>query len=234
MTTPVFDRPEQNSSFIALFIGKPRSGKTYAMKSLLYSQTIVQQNFKFGRVFSTSGLYNDDWKDALPRQALQAWDSKYFEKYVTWMKDVRAKRGEIAPNFIIFDDLLGTKDFLNNPFVNSFFAAHRHTNTSVFISAQYIGKGTSTLLREICNYAFIWKSGSAASRDYLFESFGVNVPINSDEKSASQRKKFLHLLDDATSEPHCCLLYDASKDDSDSYSSWKANEHQPFQLRFKI
>ncbi len=217
-----------NNPYVAVFIGKPRSGKTFCMRGIVYNSTLVDKHWKFGRCYSTSGQYNEDWKDYLPKHAIKPWDPDEFQNYIESLRLYREKHGNIPPNFIIFDDLLGMKDFLNNSFVLNFFSCHRHTGTTVLLSAQYTGKGTNTVLREITNYAFMWKSLTVRSREYLADNFGV---------LCSDKDKFLKLLDKATmSKDYGCLFYNANKDSAkEAYSKFICDGKIPkFKLEFNV
>jgi hypothetical protein len=93
---------------IYLFIGKPASGKSYALKSLMFDFQKAKY-FKFILAFvRTKFNHGYDW---LPDEYV---DDKYSDqKLLTHIEKLRAYRKksgkECPPNALIFDDLLGTR-----------------------------------------------------------------------------------------------------------------------------
>lgn len=94
---------------IYLFIGKPASGKSFALKSLMFDFQKAKY-FKFILAFCrTKFNHGYDW---LPDEYV---DDKYSDdKLLTHIEKLRAFRKksgkECPPNALIFDDLLGTVD----------------------------------------------------------------------------------------------------------------------------
>jgi hypothetical protein len=208
---------------IYLFIGKPASGKSYALKSLMFDFQKAKY-FKFILAFCrTKFNHGYDW---LPDEYV---DDKYSDqKLLTHIEKLRAYRKksgkECPPNALIFDDLLGTVD---SDQMSNFLCSYRHTNTSIFLTSQYLmSKTTSTALREMVNYAFLWNSKFQNSLK-AYEAFGTLY---------SDKKEFFEDFQRITSEKYTCMVYDANEDDKElNYIPFKFPEHVPeFTLKYKI
>jgi hypothetical protein len=211
---------------IYLFIGKPASGKSYALKSLMFDFQKAKY-FKFILAFvRTKFNHGYDW---LPDEYV---DDKYSDqKLLTHIEKLRAYRKksgkECPPNALIFDDLLGTVDWYSDQMSN-FLCSYRHTNTSIFLTSQYLmSKTTSTALREMVNYAFLWNSKFQNSLKAYYEAFGTLY---------SDKKEFFEDFQRITSEKYTCMVYDANEDDKElNYIPFKFPEHVPeFTLKYKI
>ena len=209
---------------ILLFIGKPKSGKSHAIKSIMYNYAKMK-HFKFGYVF-VSTKYNHEY-DYLPDKWVgDKYSDKNLEKYIKYLENMMSQVGSMPPNFLILDDLLGRINFYS-PEVVHFLSTFRHTKTTVFLTSQYLGaRGSSTALREYANYVFIWRSTSGASVNLLYSSFGQF-------SNANQRKQFENINDfvkllleatdlDKEEAKYRCLLLINTVGSLPSFHFWKA------------
>ena len=217
-----FDFSRQN---IFVLVGKQGSGKSYMLRNLLYNFT-KQNIFQFGVCF-TGTAFNTDY-DFLPEDAVHSDYSEerlqqYINKIKEWMKSNKNKKP--PPSFLILDDLLG-KIKLSSPIFANLISTYRHYNMSVFITSQYMVKNISTLLRELADYAFIFKTKFKNSRIALYESFGQML---------DNQDMFNSYLDKATEQQYHCLLYNANTDNkAESYHIYSADSKQKdFKLNFK-
>lgn len=209
---------------IVVLIGKQASGKSFLLRSIMY-QLAKQKRFTFGRVFTSTGFNGDyDWLE--PHNVESNYSEERLEEYIDklrgWLKRNPGKK--LPPNFIILDDLLG-KMHINSGTFNNLMATYRHFNTSIFITSQYMVKNVSSLLRELTDIAFIFKTRFKNTRVALYEAFGQML---------ESQKEFNELLESATEEKHSCLVYYADKDDpADAYFAFKAPPNDPpFLLKF--
>lgn len=156
-----FDEPQ-----VVLVVGKPRRGKSYLIKYLLEKNSIDIPKFQFGIVFTRTKWDND--YDYLPkRHVFEGYDPSVLEEYLHHLTEMK----DPPPNFVVFDDLLGA---LNNNAgeLQNFIISHRHYNTTIFLAAQFLNKGSSTVLRECCTDAFMFNSMQFLTIKSLFENFG--------------------------------------------------------------
>ena len=215
-------------AYIYLIVGKPGSGKTHCLKSIMLDYA-RQKHFKFGICFTQNTMTSD--LDFLPKKAIDDdFSDQKLEAYMKRLMTVREnnKSQALPPSFIIFEDMIGSNKLnLYSNTMNKFLILHRHLNISVFFLSQYLGgkSGSSTLLREVTNYAVLFNTKFANSKEFLWKSCGGLF---------AKAQDFYSLLDDATSEKHRSLLYDASQDTiTDSYKYFKAPADIPeFKLVF--
>lgn len=220
-----FDLPVDKPK-IFLFVGKPASGKSFAMKSILYDY-LKTGFFKFGYAFVAT-KFNHDY-DFLPDKLVnENYSDQNLQKYINHLKKHLETHRTIPPNFLILDDLLGKINFYD-PGIQHFLSTFRHTNTYIFLSSQYLGAGSSTALREYANYVFMWKSQSFNSIDMLYNSFGKFANSNHG-KIFENRDHFVEVLNDATSEEHRCLLCENVVNKPAGFHYWKADECPEFNV----
>lgn len=160
---------------VMAFIGEPRSGKSTLIKSLMHYYAQAKY-FKFGLVI-TGSKWNGDFDFIKNDKAVwDSWDEDRFKEYI----DVLTKRAEelkktnkkLPHSFVIMDDLLGT--LASSDFFKSFLARFRQWNITLMIATQYAGeaKGCSTLLRSVCDIAFMFPSMMANQVETMHRAWG--------------------------------------------------------------
>ena len=212
-----------DSPGVFLFVGRPKSGKSYCLRSLIKDYA-RQGKFSFGKVY-TRTKFNEDYNFMPAKHVEDDYSEENLEAYINSLKAWREKhRKPLPPNFIIFDDLLGAMS-LNTGFLSNLISIHRHYNLTIFLTAQYLMKGTSTVLRECVTTAFLWKTIFHNSRDGIFKAFGGYYKKESD---------FLDMFDSTTSPKHQCLVYNArARKKSEAYWSFMApSKVSKFKLQF--
>jgi hypothetical protein len=211
---------------IYLFIGKPASGKSHLIKSMFYDFQKVGY-FKFMLAFVRTKFNHDyDW---LPDEyVLDNFSEEKVLNHVSKLREYRRRTGkQCPPNAIIFDDLLGTIDWYH-PGMTNWLCSYRHTNTSIFITAQYLlSKSTATSLREMINYAFLFNSKQKNSLKGYYEAFG---------QLYEKYDYFVHEFQRITKQKYHCMVYNANQDElEENYLDYVANEKTPvFKLKYKI
>jgi hypothetical protein len=191
-----------------IIVGKKNSGKTNLVKHLIVSH---RDHFNFGLVF-TNTKFDDDYNYIPEKYIIQGFREDVFRHYRKELEKMKKKTGVIPPNFIIFDDLVGILKE-NQKFIN-FIANHRHYNTSLFISAQYLKKGVPTTLRDNIDYAVIFRATTKNSILGFYESFGQEI---------GSYEEFKQFLLDITREKYETLVYNATETELDNiYIKYKA------------
>jgi hypothetical protein len=212
---------------IFLAIGKPDSGKSHLVKSIVFDY-IKADYFKFMTCYCKT-KFTGDYSFIPDDYVYEGWDEKRLKKHVDSLAEYRRKHNKKPPpSLIILDDLLGLISFYT-PFMTSFITCHRHYNVSIIFTAQYLqgAKSTSTTLREITNVAFVFNSKFKSSLKALYEAYGQLFDSYDDFVAEFQR---------ITREKYHCMVYDSSIETvEDNYIDFVAPEHTPeFQLKFKI
>lgn len=202
---------------VVLFLGKPNRGKTYAMKHMILENTLKKDGFQFGMVYSGS-VFNDDYKWVDDGFVHSGWDIDHFVNWVDKLRSIRMEKGEPVKNFIVFDDLV-SRIPLGCAAFNNFICNHRHYGTSVFISCQYLLRGTSPTFRECVSYAIIFNTKAHGTLQVLYEVFGQLFESFKDFK-----KFFLK----ATASKYTAVFYDQDEDNiTNNYLSYKAPAKLP-------
>jgi hypothetical protein len=208
-----------------MFVGKPSSGKSFAVKNILY-RYLKEGYYKFGIVVSPTANFSGDF-DFLPQSSI--W-SKYDEarvlKYVGKLAEYRQQHNNQLPppSFLLFDDCLGQINFYSPEFSN-FLACFRHYNLSIYFVSQYLsGFGSSTLLREITTASFIFQTQFENSLKVLYKAFGG---ILGDYDS------FKDLIQKIGERKHHCVLYIANQNTKETtYYDFIASPVPDFKVNF--
>ena len=208
-----------------LFIGKPSSGKSFAVKNILY-QYLKDSYYKFGIVVSPTAELSGDF-DFLPDHCIwNKYDQKrlltYVDKFKKYRKDNAGKLP--PPSFILFDDCLGSINFYD-PDLSNFLAIYRHYNLSIYFVSQYLsGFGSSTLLREVTTASFVFQTQFENSLKVLYKAFG-GILGDYDE--------FKALVQKVGEKKHHCVLYIANQNTKeDTYFDFMASKVPDFKVNF--
>ena len=213
---------------IIVLAGKPKSGKSYAIRSIMYS-CAKQGHFKFG-ICLTATKFNGDY-DYLPdKHVWQGYDEARLEKYIDHLrqktkeiKDKQGSKAQLPPNFVILDDLLGRIDMYSSFFAN-WVSTYRHTNTTIFITAQQLKRGISTTMRECTTFCFMFRTVFKDSVTALYESYGQLFEDFEDFK-----ENFIKV----TSVDHQALVFHNDQNNFDeTYCTWIAESAPDFKLKY--
>ena len=180
--------------------GKPSTGKSYFVKSLIYYYTKLKY-FRFGLVLTRTKFTGGyEW---MPDEYVKdEYNEEYLVKYFQKLKKYKEKTGTIPANFLIIDDFMGSIN-LYSPFWMHLISCFRHYNVSIIISAQsVVGKGaSSTLLRECCNLSVMFRTVFKNTLVGLYECYGglfedYNEFINTFLRITSQKHHFMMFVND--------------------------------------
>ena len=93
-----------NNPQICVFLGKPKQGKSYALRHILLKNTIDKKLFKYGLVF-TKTKFNGGY-DYLPDEYVyEDYNPEILQQYLDGLKELDEKN--LQPSFIVFDDIQG-------------------------------------------------------------------------------------------------------------------------------
>jgi hypothetical protein len=204
---------------VMAFIGEPKTGKSTLIKSIMHYYAQAKY-FKFGLVI-TGSKWNGDFDFIKNEKAVwDKYDEERFKEYIdvlTKRAEALKKKGKKLPkSFVILDDLLGTLD--SSDFFKSFLARYRQWNITLMIASQYAGenKGCSTLLRAVCDIAFMFPVMMANGVEAIHRAWGGWYKKESD---------FRELLMKVKQVDHACLLFQKQEKEIDkAYLMFKCDE----------
>lgn len=211
-----FTLPKEAGIFV--MVGLPRSGKSHLIKSIIYDYCKGPEPvYKFGLAICKT-RFNQDY-DYVP-EVWKEWDEQrlmdYFDKLGQWREDNKGK--EIEPNFLILDDLLGESNLFSGWF-NNLVSCHRHFNTTIFVSAQYISKAISTTMRNNTTIAFIFNTHFFNSIEGIFKAYG---------QLFDNMREFNAVFQDVTREKYNCMVFLQDEPDvNKNYFAYKAPKDIP-------
>ena len=140
---------------ISVFLGKPKKGKSWALRWAVLKNTIDNKIFKYGIVF-TRTKFNGDYNWIPDDYVYEDYDPMVLQQYLDGLKQLDPE--ELEPSFIIFDDIQGAIN-PQDPVITSLNACHRHYKISIFYGLQYIySRGSTPVLRECTTLAFLFNS----------------------------------------------------------------------------
>jgi hypothetical protein len=158
-----------------LLLGKPKRGKTSALKHIILKHSLDNfygsAKFEFGIVFCRSKFTGE--YDFIGDQdyIYETYDDEVLSDYVEKLKELIEKGKPVPNNFIVFDDQIGLLNKMSPVFTN-FLGTHRKTNTTIFFATQHLKTGASTTLREITTHAVLFNSKQMNTLQALYENFG--------------------------------------------------------------
>lgn len=209
---------QHNSAQIILFLGKPKSGKTYAIKSIMHQ---FNNFFSFGLLFTGTAFTGDFEYLGRNCKVYDGWDEKSLEKHIKGLrkeaeeKKQRDKKYLMDPNYVIIDDLFGLINHKSSFFMN-WITTFRHTNTWIFFTAQTLHNGTSPTLCKCMNYVFMFNSANHSEIEILFKNFCGTFERKQDFKRCFNQV--------TSSPPNTALLYDSSgKSETEYFKSFRAS-----------
>ena len=154
---------------ICVFLGKPKKGKSWALRHTVLKNTIDNKIFKYGIVF-TRTKFNGDYNWLPDDYVYEDYEPMILQQYLDGLKNLNPD--DLQPSFIIFDDIQGVLSG-NDPVLTSLNACHRHFKISIFYCFQYIyGRGSTPVLRECTTLAFLFNSKGKRTLEALYENFG--------------------------------------------------------------
>ena len=205
-----------SSPSCVLLVGKPKLGKTSALKFTLLKHSLDNfygcAKYEFGIVFSRSkftGEYDFIGND---EYVYEDYDEAILQRYIDGLKNMVEQGKPVPANFVVFDDMIGLLQ-KRTPFFINFLGTHRKTNTTIFLATQHLKTGSSTTIREICTHAIIFNSKAMNTLQSLYENVGMLFSNFGDFKD-----NFF----DITKEKFTAMLYLQDVDNvTDNYMSYK-------------
>ena len=203
-----FDPSKIASDSVVVFIGKRNTGKSYCMKDILNHNKDIpvgvvispteRANGYFEKFIPKMLIYDeceeDTIKKFLDRQIKISTEKKRdLKKYGTTQIDPRS--------FLILDDCLYDKRWVNNINIRSIFMNGRHYNIFFLITMQH-ALGLPPVLRNNIDYIFILRENYVSNRKRLYEHYAGMFP---------NFEMFCQVMDQCTENYECLVIHNNAK-----------------------
>lgn len=146
-----FDPRKIDDACVIVAVGKRRTGKSFLIKDLMY----YKKHIPCGVVCSGTEDGNSFYSTIVPEVFVyNHFDREAIERVVERQRKIIKSGGKAHPVFIVLDDLLYDKKFLNDKLVRSLFMNGRHFKICLWLSAQYL-VDVPPALRANIDYVFV-------------------------------------------------------------------------------
>lgn len=239
------DTPSDTIDFnipnVFLFVGIPRSGKSYSIQWLLQKYTVEQPIWKIARIYSGS-IGNGDY-DFIDEEVVLPYDPEDLHNWRETLrqhtKQHKQEGKEMFGNVIVFDDCLG--DLNDDGSFQKLVSTFRHTQTTVIIATQYLAtRMTSTNLRSFAEYIFLFDVPNTGALKIYYDNWGNGVSRAVKEIEEYKDMKgidlFYEMLKTTTDQQYHAMFIERSKmkDIDEGYHDFLCPEYEKQKITFRI
>ena len=224
-----FDMSMISDDKVVVFIGKRETGKSFLVKDMLYHHQDIPVGTVISGTEGANAFYSNmmpsifihgDYKPELIQNVL-----KRQKKVITQIKKEKEEYGtcNIDPRaFLILDDCLYDKSWINNKYIRSLFMNGRHYKMMFVITMQY-SLGIPPNLRTNVDFVFILRENYVSNRKRLYEQYAGMFP---------HFDIFCQVMDQCTENYECLVINNNAKSNKleDQVFWYKAEPHDDFQL----
>ena len=224
-----FDIRNIKNDSVVLFIGKRNTGKSFLLKDLLYNN----RTLPIGMVISPTEAANHFFENFIPNMLIHdEYSPTTLERFVNRQKKIAEQytldkkqygSSEIDPSaFLILDDCLYDKSWVNDKNIRYLFMNGRHVKVFLMITMQY-PLGVPPQLRANVDYVFILRENQIKQQQRIYEQYAGM--FHSFEAFST--------VMNACTENYECLVIDnkvQSNKLEDQVYWYKAIDHTNFQL----
>jgi hypothetical protein len=170
-TVEEFMNPDHSGSKIAI-IGKPGTGKSVMIKSILYEKWEI---FPCVQVYSGTEDSNHAYSEFIPSTFI--YNSYNAEAYMSGIKRQKAARQHLTNPWCvyIFDDVCEDEKIFNTPIIKGTYKNGRHWKMLHILSLQY-ALDIKPAIRTAIDGSFILRETLAKNRKTLFENYSSAIP----------------------------------------------------------
>ena len=177
-----FDPSKISDSSVIVLIGKRHTGKSFCLKDILS----YHRDMPVGIVISPTEKANGYFEKFIPKMLIydepnEKVIKKFLERQInisTEKKKELKKHGTSqidARAFLILDDCLYDKRWINNIHIRSIFMNGRHYKIFFFITLQH-ALGLPPVLRNNIDYIFIFRNNIRKEREKIYNHFAGMFP----------------------------------------------------------
>ncbi len=224
-----FDMGMISDDKVVVFIGKRETGKSFLVKDMLYHHQYIPVGTVISGTEGANAFYSNmmpsifihgEYKPELIQNVL-----KRQKKVITQIKKENEEYGScnIDPRaFLILDDCLYDKSWINNKYIRSLFMNGRHYKMMFIITMQY-SLGIPPNLRTNVDFVFILRENYVSNRKRLYEQYAGMFP---------HFDIFCQVMDQCTENYECIVVNINAKSNKleDRVFWYKAEAHDDFQL----
>lgn len=237
-----FDMRSIEDDKIIVLIGRRETGKSFLTNDLLY----YHQDIPVGTVISGTEGANSNYSKMMPsifihstykpetirnfvlrqKKVLNSIKKEMHENGCSQMETkeyVQSGKSSIDPRgFLILDDCLYDKSWVNNVDVRLLFMNGRHYFSMFVITMQY-ALGIPPNLRTNIDYVFILRENYISNRRKIYEQYAGMFPTF---------EVFCQVMDQCTENYECLVIHNNSKSNKleDQVFWYKAEKHEPFTI----
>lgn len=154
------------------FIGKPGTGKTTTLTSILYEKRMC---FPSAMIVSGTEDSNHHFETIFPPTFIHnSLDIPLLEKFVQRQK-ISAQYLENPWSLLVLDDCLDDPKIFNTPFFHSFYKNGRHLNMLYILSLQY-AMDIKPVIRTCIDGVFIMRETNLRNRRSIYENYAGVIP----------------------------------------------------------
>jgi len=177
-----FDPAKIASDSVVVFIGKRNTGKSYCMKDILN----YHRDIPVGVVISPTERANGYFEKFIPKMLIyDECEENTLKKYLDRQISITTERKkEIkltgssridARSFLILDDCLYDKKWINNVNIRSIFMNGRHYKIFFLITMQH-ALGLPPVLRNNIDYIFIFRNNILKEKQKIYDNYAGMFP----------------------------------------------------------
>jgi hypothetical protein len=158
------------------FIGKRRTGKSWAMRNILFA---LRDKFQGGIVISQTAELNHFWEEYIPKAYIHTkYDPEIIQSVFKRQKKIlndhsrtEEEKERDAPFFVLLDDVISDTSLKYDESLMEIFVAGRHYKIFLLISTQY-AKAVTPVIRANTDFVFCMKCIQQRQIEALWEDFG--------------------------------------------------------------
>lgn len=231
-----FDMRKVGDEKICVFIGKRKTGKSWAVKDLLYYNRHIptgivmsgteKANKFYGKIIPEVFIHDDFNKELISGviERQQGNINKLRKKYPDATDEEFAEIAKEANcgSFIILDDLMYDQKWVRDKNVAEIFMNGRHYKILFVVTMQY-PLGILPNLRTNVDYVFIFRENNMSNRKKIYEHYAGVFPTFD---------QFCQVMDECTSD-YGCLVIDngvTSTKMEDVVYWYRASDHGEFKV----
>ena len=224
-----FNMNQIDNDKVVVLIGKRETGKSFLVKDLLFHN----QEIPVGTVISGTEGANSFYSKIMPSIFIHGEYKpeiiknvlKRQKKIIHTIQQEKSEFGQtnIDPRaFLILDDCLYDKSWVNNKDVRSLFMNGRHYKMMFIITMQY-ALGIPPNLRTNIDFVFLLRENIVSNRKRLYEQYAGMFP---------SFDIFCQVMDQCTESFECLVINNNAKSNrlEDQVFWYKAEPHEDFRL----